>query len=153
MWNRIQTVAGLEKWHSFLTTEDVEDAVVLKLFAATGEVVGCPAAQVMDDFGRHWGAVYAPDIYGVFFKRAANARELLLSMSEVHRLTTERVPNAAPPHFEYRWLDDDTLVMSYHSKRGLAGLMPGLIRGVGEHYGEVLEVTRDGDEMTIRFDA
>ena len=60
---------------------------------------------------------------------------------------------AAPPRFHYHWLGDDTLVMTYESKRGLAALMPSLIRGVGQYYGETLEVERNGDELTIQFPA
>lgn len=150
-WKRVQALAGLESWHTFLTTEDVDDSVVLGLFGATAKVLGCSEQQVMDDYGMHWGTVYAPDIYGVFFKRASSAREMLLSMSEVHRVTTDRIPNAAPPRFEFRWVDESTLQMTYRSKRTLAALMPGLIRGVGAYFHESLDVTRTGDVMTIRF--
>lgn len=150
-WKQVQTLAGLATWHTFLTTEDVDDADVLRLFSAAAKVLGRSEQGVMDDYGMHWGTVYAPDIYGVFYKRVSSAREMLLSMSEVHRVTTRRTPNAAPPHFEFRWLDQDTLVMTYRSKRALAALMPGLIRGVGAYFHESLEVVREGDEMTIRF--
>ena len=150
-WTKVKTQGGLARWHTFLTTEDIDDEVVKKLFVTTAEALRSTVQVVMDDFGMHWSTVYAPDIYGVFFRRAANARELLLSMSEVHRITTDRVPNSAPPRFEYRWVDDDTLVMTYRSDRNLAALMPGLIRGVGVYYKERLRVTADGDEMTVRF--
>ena len=150
-WNKVKTSAGLATWHTFLTTEDIPDDTVKALFATTAEVLGTTVSEVMDDFGMHWITIYAPDIYGVFFKRASNAREMLLSVAEIHRRTTAKVPNAKPPRFTYEWVDDDTLVMRYDSERNLAALMPGLIRGVGAFYQEALEVTRKGNRLTVRF--
>ena len=150
-WDRVKAAAGLARWHTFLTTEAVSDQMVTDLFGTAAKTLGMPLQQVMDDFGMHWSTVYAPDIYGVYFRRASNAREMLLSMSEVHRVTTGKVPNSAPPRFDYEWLDEDTLRMTYRSERGLAALMPGLIRGVGAHFRERLEVERRGDDMIVRF--
>ncbi len=150
-WTLICTEAGLARWHHFVTTEDVPDELVVGLFHMTSAVLGKSLQQVMDDFGMHWSTVYAPDIYGQYFRRASNAREMLLSMSEVHRVTTDRVAEAVPPRFEYESLEDGTLLMRYHSERGLSALMPGLIRGVGAYYGERVEVEKDGDVMRIRF--
>jgi len=150
-WDQVKKAADLASWHSFLTTEDIPDDTVKALFATTAEVLDKTVQEVMDEFGIHWSTVYAPDIYGVFFNRASSARELLLGMAEVHRVTTATVKNAQPPRFSYRWLDDETLVMTYDSERDMAGLMPGLIRGVGEFYREELQVSREGDHMTIRF--
>ncbi len=150
-WNEVKVEAGLATWHTFLTTEDIPDETVKALFGSAAKVLGRTVQEVMDDFGMHWSTVYAPDIYGVFFKRAANAREMLLSVAEIHRKTTATVPNAKPPRFSYEWQDDDTLVMTYDSERNLAALMPGLIRGVGAYYREKLEVTQRGDRMIVHF--
>lgn len=151
VWARVKAKAGLASWHSFLTTEDIDDDTVKQLFATTAEVLESDVQSVMDDFGIHWSTVYAPDIYGVYFRRASSARELLLAVAQIHRDTTATVANAKPPRFSYEWLDERTLVMTYASERHMAALMPGLIRGVGEYYGEELDVTRSGDRMTVRF--
>ena len=150
-WKQVRADAGFATWHTFLTTEDIPDDTVKALFASAAKVLGLPVQEVMDDFGMHWSTVYAPDIYGVFFKRASNAKEMLLSIAEIHRRTTATVPNAKPPRFAYQWKDDDTLVMTYESERHLAALMPGLIVGVGAFYRESLEVTRRGDRITVHF--
>jgi len=150
-WNRVKEAAGLATWHSFLTTEDIDDDTVKALFITTAETLRKSVEEVKEDFGMHWSTVYAPDIYGVFFRRASSARELLLNVAQIHRDTTAKVPNAKPPRFSYEWLDERTLVMTYSSERQMAALMPGLIRGVGVYYGEELEVSRHGDRMTIHF--
>ena len=150
-WARIREEAGVARFHSYLTTEDIPDEVVIGLFQSSAKVLGRSLQDVMDDFGMYWSTAYAPDIYGQYFRRASSAKEMLLSMSEVHRITTGKVANSAPPRFSYEQPDDDTLVMRYHSERGLSALMPGLIRGVGAYFKERVEVDKRGDEMTIRF--
>lgn len=150
-WKKVKVDAGLAAWHTFLTTEDIPDDTVRALFGSAAKILDQTVQEVMDDFGMHWSTIYAPDIYGVFFKRAANAREMLLSMAEVHRRTTSTVPNAKPPRFSYDWKDENTLVMTYHSERDLAALMPGLVRGVGAFFEERLEVTRRGHRITVHF--
>ena len=151
-WSRVRERAGLPRWHSFLTTEDVPDERVKELFGVVASVLGSTVPRVMEDFGMFWGSRYAPDIYGVYYRRATSARELLTSVAQIHRETTSRMPDARPPDFRYEWLDDRTLVMEYRSHRGLAGLMPGLVRGVAAYYDESVSVTRDGDRITVRFE-
>ncbi len=150
-WTRVRAEAGVARWHSFVTTEDVPDEVVIELFQTSAKVLRTSLQTVMDDFGMHWSTVYAPHIYGQYFRRASSAKEMLLSMSEVHRMTAGKVENSAPPRFSYECPDDETLVMRYQSARGLAALMPGLIRGVGVYFNERVEVEQRGDEMHIRF--
>ncbi|OGW47092.1 MAG: hypothetical protein A2078_05600 [Nitrospirae bacterium GWC2_57_9] len=72
-------------------------------------------------------------------------------MDEVHRITTESIPNAQPPRFEYTWPDNKTLIMKYKSKRNLSVFMVGLVKGVGKYYKESLQVSKQGDDIKIVF--
>ncbi len=65
---------------------------------------------------------------------------------------TNSIPNAQPPRFDYEWLDEDTLKVTYKSKRNLIGLYAGLARGVGLYFNDPLTVTPLSDsQVSIRF--
>ncbi len=150
-WEAALKLAGLEKNSSFLATQDVPDAAVLKVVDSVCKVLNISLEQAADAFGEYWVCTYAPSIYKSYYQQAASAREFLLKMDEVHRLTTERIPNAHPPSFQYTWLDKKTLVMKYNSKRNLSVFMVGLVKGVGKYYKESLMVTKQGDDVKISF--
>ncbi len=150
-WEAALKLAGLEKNSTFLATQDVPDAAVLKVVDSVCKVLNISLEQAADAFGEYWVCTYAPGIYKPYYQQAASAREFLLKMDEVHRLTTERIPNANPPSFQYTWLDKKTLVMKYKSKRNLSVFMVGLVKGVGKYYKESLMVTKQGDDVKITF--
>jgi Haem-NO-binding len=149
-WKAILTKAGLPASSLFTSTGVVPDAEVLKLVGATAEVLKVSAQAAMDAFGDHWSTTYAPKIYGVYFEKAKNTRELLLSMDTVHTVMT-KTAGATPPHFTYEDKGPKDLIMHYSSPRGLVALMPGLIAGVAKYYGEKVQVRTVGNALHIHF--
>jgi hypothetical protein len=152
-WDEVCVEAGLRRDTYFMPAADIEDASVLGVFAAIGTVCHLNAEQVADAFGEYWVCEYAARQYPAYFRGANSAQELLLKMNSVHELVTRSVPRAHPPRFDFNWRDERTLVIDYHSARGLAGLLVGLIKGVGIHYGERLAVHAAGHRVTVRFAA
>lgn len=150
-WSEVCTTAGLEANTRFLPSANVEDDATLKVVAAIGRVCGLSSTQVAEAFGSHWVCVYAPRLYPAYFRGVNNSREMLLKMDSVHDMVTRSVPNAHPPKFSYDWTDENTLVMTYASSRGLTGIFVGLVHGVGEKFGEKLSVSAVGSRVTIRF--
>jgi Haem-NO-binding len=151
-WEEALAAAGFEKNASFLVTQDIEDATVLKLLEAARRVLGLTTDQAAEAFGEYWVCTYAAKIYKPYFQAAASAKEFLLNMDEVHRITTENIPNARPPRFEYTWQDSKTLLMKYKSQRNLIDLLAALVKGVGKHFKENLRVTKQsGDTLKIVF--
>jgi hypothetical protein len=151
-WRQALTKAGRPPTTQFMTTEIVPDGDVVKLIDAVASVLGITLAQAMDAFGEYWSTKYAPDIYGIYFSKAKNAREFLLNLDQVHVAMT-KTAGANPPRFTYTWKSERDLVMTYKSPRGLVALMPGLLRGVAKYYKEHIDVTLVGNDVTIRFDA
>jgi hypothetical protein len=145
-WEAALATAGLDKDTSFLPTHDVDDAGVLKVVGSVCKVLNISLPQAADAFGEYWVCTYAPRIYKAYYQKATSAKEFLLKMDHVHQLTTERIPNAQPPRFEYTWTDDKTLIMKYKSKRKLIDFMVGRVKGVGKHFKEDLQVSKLGDD-------
>ena len=152
-WDDVCADAGLRRDTYFMPAADIDDAAVLQVVRSIGTVCRLTPEQVADAFGEYWVCEYAFRQYPAYFRGASNAREFLLKMSTVHELVTRSVPNARPPRFEYRWADENTLVIDYRSARGLTGLLVGLVKGVGTHFGEPLAVRALGNTVTVRFPA
>ena len=143
-WTQVLKAAGLDPGTVFLAVEDVADATVMQLLDATCKTLGLTLAQAADAFGDYWVNTTAQKVYKPYFTGKKTAREFLLRMDEVHVAATNSIPNAHPPRFSYEWKSDKVLVMTYKSPRGLIDLLPGLVKAVGKHFHEELEVTKIG---------
>lgn len=151
-WETILEDAGLPRHSSFMATQDIPDEDILNVVASVCKVLNINIQQAADAFGEFWVNDYAPQIYSLYYRQADSAKDFLLNMDNVHKNTTENIPNAHPPRFEYEWRDDNTLIMTYQSKRGLMDFLVGLIKGVGTYYKEELDVKQIGnDKVQIVF--
>lgn len=126
-------------------TADIEDATVMKLFENTCSTLGVTMEQAADAFGDYWVNTYASAIYKSIFSKYKNAREFILGMDDVHIMVTKTVPNAKPPRFTYNFTDDNTLVMTYESTRGLIVVLMGLVKGLARYFNEKLTVSKIND--------
>lgn len=143
-WRKALEMSGYSPDAAFLLTEDIEDARALRIVDSVCKVLNISLSQAADAFGEYWVCEYAPKIYKSFYQGVESAKDFLLRMDEVHRITTLSIPNARPPRFQYEWLDDKTMLMKYDSKRGLIDILVGLVRGVGKYYRENLQVSKVG---------
>ncbi len=151
-WEAALEKVGLEKKSYFLATQDIDDAVVLKVVGSACSVLNISLQQAADAFGEHWSCIYAPNIYKSYYHGVKTAKDFLLKMDEVHRITTDSIPNAKPPRFEYSWENDKTLIMKYKSHRGMVDFLVGLIKGVGKYFKENLKVSKlSEDKVKVVF--
>ncbi|OYT26509.1 MAG: hypothetical protein B6U97_03770 [Candidatus Altiarchaeales archaeon ex4484_96] len=149
---QIKQSAGVDKNKRFLATENVPDSAVLEMVGCACDTLGISLEDAADAFGEYWVNVYAPRLYSVYYKGVNSSRDFLLRMDEVHTKTAKNLSDAKPPHFKYRWSDDNTLVITYISERGLIDFAVGLIKGVGKYYDEDLSVKKLSDtEIEVVF--
>jgi len=150
--NRIFAAADIPKSARASMSADIDDAKILRLLGTISSETKLSQAQVLDTFSEYWVGVYAPRIYGVYYRNATNAKDFLLNMGKVHEQITASMPNAHPPKFNYSWLDDNTMVMEYHSNRGLVDLMHSLIKAVGNYYKTPLKTEKAGlNKVKVTF--
>jgi len=150
-WRESLSKAGLSENKIYGCLGDVDDAEVTAVMNGASEAASLPIEEFTEAFGEFWSQKYAPAIYESYFRKAKNARELLLNLDEVHTAMTKSMKSARPPHFRYEWLGEKHLIMHYCSHRRLVTLMPGLIRGVANYYGETLTVHTKGNAVHIQF--
>lgn len=141
-WNDILVMSGMEKGMMIVSMGDLDDAVVLKMIESTCKVLGVSMAQAADVFGEYWVCHFAPKIYSAYYAGVETAKDFLLKMDEVHKITTSTIPNARPPRFEYRWESPKVLIMHYKSKRNLIDILVGLVKGVGKYFNTPLNVKK-----------
>lgn len=141
-WQQVLQAAGLPKTAYFLPQQNVEDAAVLKVLQATCSVLKISPMAAAEAFGEYWCCEYAPRIYKAYYSGARNAKEFLLRMKDVHDKVTRTVAGARPPVFSYEQPAPNKLVMKYASHRDLGDIFVGLIKGVGRHFREDLELRR-----------
>jgi hypothetical protein len=151
-WERTLKTAGLPPDERFPISRDVPDGDVVALIGAACEAIPASFDDAADAFGQYWVCVYMPKLYKSYFRGIVDAKDFLVKLNSIHRRVTTAVAGAQPPKFEYRWIDDDTLQMTYLSERGLQRIFIGMVRGVGEHFRTPLDVRALDDRVVeIRF--
>ena len=118
-WELILDTAGFPKYSAFPISKDIPDEEVMKVVESACKVLNITLQQAADAFGDYWVNDYAPKIYYPYFNQSKSAKEFLLNMDNVHKSTTQDIENAHPPRFDYRWKDENTLIMTYKSERSL----------------------------------
>jgi len=139
-WEETLQRPGLPKSAFFLAAQDIDDKLMLKLIDNACETLGITEAQAADAFGDYWVNEFTPKMYGLFFKGVSSAKDFLVKLDKIHVMATQTIPDARPPRFDYEWANDKTLVMTYKSERGLLAFFLGLLKGVGKHFNEKLEI-------------
>lgn len=155
---------GFDKWYStlersgfprdyiFFSSQDIDDNTALKIVGSACNVLNISLEQAADAFGDYWVNVFTPSFYKEFFKDLNSSKDLLLKLNNIHDIVTQNIKGAKPPRFEYEWKDKKTLIMTYHSHRGLIVFFVGLIKGVGKYFKEELEVKQlDDNRVEIVF--
>lgn len=145
-WVDIVAQAGYKRDPLFLPISDFEDEVVTALLDASAKVLNQSLAEVSHDFGDHWINVASQKMYSAYYEEATSAKELLLKMDSIHVKLTRHITNSNPPRFECEWENENTLIMTYQSDRGMVDYLVGLIQGVGKLYNEQIKVTKLSDD-------
>lgn len=113
------------------------------LLAALAERNGTPVTHVLRAFGAHLAAAFG-NTYPELFERSPDSLTFLAGVDDyVHVEVHKLYPDAQLPRFVAERTDEDTLLLTYRSHRGLGDLAEGVIHGVAQRYGESLLVARE----------
>ncbi len=141
-WRKILEEAGFGRVTTFLATQNVDDEDFGRLLDALCRVLRIDRLQAADAFGEYWVCSYAQRVYPVHFLGCRDARSFILKLDSIHAKATQELEGAKPPRFQYRWNGEDELFMDYASPRGMIDFAVGLLKAVGKHFGENLEVSK-----------
>ena len=160
-WARIRTRAGLPD-EPFVSMEQYPDKSTYDLVAAASAELGAPAEAILEEFGRYWTVYTAEAGYGELMRSAGSTLpEFLRNLDQLHTRVQLSFPHLSPPSFAVQRERADGLDLEYCSGRpGLAPLVVGLLRGLGERFdldleirSERVEAGRAHDVFHIRWKA
>lgn len=139
-WDDLLDAAGLEGVYSSVGT--YEDADLVAIVVAATKATGLSADEVMVAVGRK-ALSHLADRVPSLIGDCTNAYEMLGMIHDViHVEVMKLYEDAQPPQFSYSDLPGGGLRMGYRSPRNLDALAEGLVYGVGDRFGEELQVTR-----------
>lgn len=139
-WDRLvrqtplKTVGG-----GFLGPATYPDEDLFALVGTASAMTGQPVGELMRAFARF----IFPDLMRVsplFAPIGMTAKRFLMSVDRVIHVEVRKLhPEANLPYFDYEDPASDRLVMLYRSPRNLCDMVPGLIEGASEYFGEGIE--------------
>ncbi len=145
VWEKIKRKAGVDV-DVFLSQEGYPDEMTYQLVGAASEVLGAPAADLLEAFGGHWVLKTAVQGYGHLMTAAgSNFKEFLIYLPNFHTRISLIFPHLNPPRFLCSEVADNSLNLHYYSDRaGLAPFVLGLVKGLGQHYKTPVIVQQTG---------
>jgi hypothetical protein len=122
---------------------DYDHRELPELARRLGVATGHSPGEILVRFGSTLFDYFA-QMYPVFFAGVDSALSFLSRIeTSIHGELLKLYPGAQFPHFDVSQPSVDRLEMVYRSRRGLADLAEGLIRGCAKHFGESIEVRRE----------
>ncbi|QLA16974.1 methyl-accepting chemotaxis protein [Desulfolutivibrio sulfoxidireducens] len=123
---------------TFLPTDSYPDQVLAQMADLAANVSGQSQRDIFLKLGRFTVPQFHR-MYRRYFK-AKTLKEFYLTMNDTHARLTKEFPGIHPPRFTYED-KGDTLVMTYHSKRGYPHYYEGILNGAAEFYKERVRIT------------
>lgn len=159
-WHKIRTAAAVEQ-DTFLSMEGYPDDVTHRLVKAASQVLELSPAQIMEAFGEFWVNYTAKEGYGELMDMSGDTLpEFLQNLDNMHARVGVSFPQLQPPSFDCDEVDDDHLTLEYRSEReGLAPMVVGLVKGLGNRFETEVEVTQtqhrsegaECDEFSVKY--
>lgn len=149
-WQQVLSESGAGD-ADFLSLRSYDDKIAYALVGACSSILSAPAEACLEDFGRFWILVTASEHYGEMMRSyGQDTFSLLNHMNEMHERISSTFSGYKPPHFTVESTGDSSCLLHYRSIReGLSPFVVGLVLGLGEFFGEKVEITR---ESTINED-
>ncbi len=146
VWAQILTRAGLDK-PVFLSHEGYPDGLTYDLVAGVSEVLELDPEVVLKEFGRYWiehtGKVGYADLIAAC---GSTLGEFLENLPGLHTRVLLAFPNLTPPEFATSVDGSNAARIEYWSHRpGLTPMVVGLLEGLGELFGQRVEVSASAD--------
>ncbi len=158
LWSRILSRAGLDT-PVWVAMDPYDDALTFRLVEATSDVLGLSQEQVLEAFGEHWIRFTGREGYGPLLSAMGGTLPGFLSnLDAMHSRIALSMPALRPPSFRCEEVDEHTLLVHYYSERtGLAPMVTGLLKGLGERFDLEVTATRqsrpdDADHDTFVVD-
>ena len=145
---------GAEQWRSLLKEAGFEEGVfsagriyddqqVVRLVVIAANALGVPVDQVLESFGRFLSTELVR-LYQRVIKPEWKTLDIIENTETfIHSAVRVGNPGAMPPPLDAIRIGPDDLQLLYSSERKLCQLAIGIIKGLADHFHEVIEIQHD----------
>ena len=152
VWSKIAQRAGISPDRIILPISDIDEELWQKLRDAAEAETNMSSKELGLKFGEAWVNDFTSRVYPIYYSGHKTARELLLDLDRIHVQVTKNIPNATPPRLDYKWEDDNTLILTYKSHRHMIDYLIGGIYALGRKYNEPIEAEKISEEaVRVKF--
>ena len=138
-WDQVLAAAGLGP-RIYLPITSYPDEELGAIVAAAARATGQPVPQLLEAFGEHV-APHLLAMYRHLLKPEWRTLDVLQHVEETaHRAVRIEQRGAAPPYLEAERQAEHRILIRYTSARRLCYVAKGIIRGLGHHFGDELEI-------------
>jgi len=143
----IEKHGGIETWRALLAANgrkfdnynpitEYPDNEIIALAKTASEALNVPFVAVLEDFGAYTGKQLVT-FYSMYVKTNWTTFDVIKNAgSNIHGALNQYNSTRKPPHIDAKQISADQLLIHYASKRKLCPVVKGIIRGLGEHFGE-----------------
>lgn len=125
---------SLQTAEPFVGPGSYPDADFMAIAGKAVELMDMSMPDAMRAFGRYCIPKLAEAFPG-FMQPHYHPKQFLLTVDSIHYVEVVKLyEDATPPHFQYKDVAKERLLMRYASQRRLCHFMEGLIEGVAQYY-------------------
>ncbi len=142
-WRSLLKEAGQSPYKIYFATKDYPDEEIVAIATAASKALTLPISAVLEDFGSYVGPrlveFYHPYIDG---HDQDTFSVVPYAGGHIHDLIHKHNPDRKPPQLSAEVLDEERTAMEVHYKshRMMCSVVRGVLRGLGEHFGESLHI-------------
>lgn len=136
--------ADLPSGGAYTSVGTYDHAEIIALVSELSQETGLPTPALVSAFGEHLFQRFS-ELYPRFFGDKTSAFDFLKSVEHyIHVEVRKLYPDAELPSLTCQF-DGDRMTIVYRSKRQMADLAQGLMRGCITHFDEAIEIDRQDD--------
>ena len=139
-WQALLEAQGY-RYKMYFPVVDYPDEELVNLVQTASKALKVPVPEVLEDFGAYVGPELI-NFYHMYIKgdNLSTFDVIELAGSTIHDVIHEHNPNRHPPQLSAYRESPEVLMVYYHSHRRLCSVVKGIIRGLGEKYGEMFAI-------------
>ncbi|MES9902966.1 MAG: heme NO-binding domain-containing protein [Sedimenticola sp.] len=125
----------------YFPVKEYPDEEIVALATSASNALNLPLPDVLEDFGSFVGPKLT-SFYHMYVKdKSWKTLDIIeVAGSSIHDTIHKHNPNRKPPTISSSRESNDHLILTYHSHRKLCPVVRGVVRGLGEKFGEQFRI-------------
>ena len=150
-WTEALEYASVDTGFHPVSNQEIEDKLAVKLVKSVIKTLNLNNRRFGEIFGNYWINHFARQKYCAFFDSCKTVEEFMNQLNYIHQKITSNLPNPQPPSFKIDWENPLTANIEYISGRDFIHIAVGLLKALGNYYGQEIAVYRVGGNQIKLF--